>query len=56
MQCDTLAGEGAEVAASLAELAQRCDIVFGMFADPSAAAAVVFGEGGLLGGLCAGKG
>jgi 3-hydroxyisobutyrate dehydrogenase-like beta-hydroxyacid dehydrogenase len=56
LQCDALASEGAQVAASPAELAQRCDIVYGMLADPAAAAAVVFGEGGLLGGLCPGKG
>ena len=43
-------------AASPAAVLAQCDITFAMLSDPAAAEAVVFGPGGVLEGVTAGKG
>ena len=48
--------EGATAAASPAAVLAACDITFAMLSDPAAAEAVVFGAGGVLEGVKAGKG
>ena len=48
--------EGAVAASSPAAVLAACDITFAMLSDPAAAEAVVFGPGGVLEGVKAGKG
>ena len=55
-QCAALVKEGAVAAASPAAVLAQCDITFAMLSDPAAAEAVVFGPGGVLEGVTAGKG
>lgn len=54
-KCDELVAEGAKRADSPAECVKQCSIVFGMLADPDAALAAVFNEGGVLEAISAGK-
>ena len=48
--------EGAVAASSPAAVLAACDVTFAMLSDPAAAEAVVFGPGGVLEGVKAGKG
>lgn len=54
-KCDELAAEGALVGQTPAEVISKCDLTFGILADPSAALAVVTSPGGVLEGITAGK-
>ena len=54
-KCDELVAEGAKRAETPAELVQKCDIVFGMLADPDAALSAVFSPNGILEACGAGK-
>ncbi|PNH10975.1 putative oxidoreductase GLYR1 [Tetrabaena socialis] len=55
-KCDALVAEGALSAPTPADVVAACDVTFGMLADPEAALAAVFNEGGVLAGISAGKG
>jgi len=55
-KCAPLKDQGAKVCATAAEVVASCDVTFAMLADPSVAEAVVFGPGGVLEGVSAGKG
>lgn len=55
-KADELALLGARVAATPAEVAATCPITFAMLADPAAAEAVCFGDGGVLEGIGEGRG
>jgi 3-hydroxyisobutyrate dehydrogenase-like beta-hydroxyacid dehydrogenase len=55
-KCQELAALGAEVAARPADVTSSCAITIAMLADPAAARAVCFGEGGALEGLGDGRG
>ena len=50
-----LTSAGATVCATAAEVARQADITFLMLPDTPDVALVLFGEGGVAGGLCAGK-
>ena len=50
-RAETLAAEGARVAASPRELAERADVVVACVADPRAVERLVFADDGLLGGV-----
>jgi 3-hydroxyisobutyrate dehydrogenase-like beta-hydroxyacid dehydrogenase len=54
--CDPLVAAGARLAASPREVAEGCDIVCAMMADPAAVRAVRDGADGIVAGLSAGKG
>ncbi|TKB08459.1 NAD(P)-dependent oxidoreductase [Desulforhopalus sp. IMCC35007] len=54
-KCAPLAALGARIGNSPAEVVADCDITFAMVSDPAAAAALFFGEGGVLEGIVPGK-
>jgi len=54
-KCASLEAKGAKVAESPRALVEACDLVFACTSDPASARAVVFGEGGVLEGITAGK-
>jgi 3-hydroxyisobutyrate dehydrogenase-like beta-hydroxyacid dehydrogenase len=54
--CEVLAGMGATIAASPRAVAEGCDIVVAMMANPAAVAAVRDGADGIAAGLSKGKG
>lgn len=54
--CDPLVAAGAHTASSPREVAERCDIVCAMMADPAAVRAVRDGADGIVAGLAAGQG
>mmetsp|Transcript_13682 Transcript_13682/g.35150 ORF Transcript_13682/g.35150 Transcript_13682/m.35150 type:complete len:406 (+) Transcript_13682:156-1373(+) len=55
-KCVPLKEAGAVVARSPAEVARQSDVVFGMLSDPFAAYSVACRPGGVVEGLCEGKG
>ena len=55
-KCTEFAALGAAVALTPAEVTSSCGITFAMLADPAAAHAVCFAEGGALEGIGAGRG
>lgn len=55
-KCEQLVAEGAVAASTPAEVVQQCDITFAMLADPDAALKAALGPGGVVEGVCAGKG
>jgi len=54
-RCDPLKAKGAKVADTPQAVVEACDIVFACTSDPESARKVVFGEGGVLAGISAGK-
>lgn len=50
-KCDALADQGARIAASLAGMSDRCNVILLCLADTAAVEAVLFGEHGLAGFL-----
>ena len=55
-KCEPAVKAGATAMGSAAEVVQASDITFAMLADPAAAEAVAFGEGGVVEAMSAGKG
>ncbi|KAK9806870.1 hypothetical protein WJX72_005566 [[Myrmecia] bisecta] len=55
-KCQPLVEAGAQAAASPKEVAEQCDIVLAMLADPAAALEVATGEAGIAAGMAQGKG
>eukprot|EP00928_Gymnodinium_smaydae_P050921 TRINITY_DN34454_c0_g1_i1.p1 TRINITY_DN34454_c0_g1~~TRINITY_DN34454_c0_g1_i1.p1 ORF type:complete len:298 (-),score=81.02 TRINITY_DN34454_c0_g1_i1:62-955(-) len=54
-KCQPLVEKGAKLGASPKEVVETCDITFACTSDPASARAVVFGEGGVLEGITAGR-
>lgn len=54
-KCDELVAEGAEVAATPADVVRGADITFGMLADPEAALQTALGPDGVVAGVGPGK-